>query len=213
MTDIAESPILTAHSIDDTSAQVSEPPEGNPGLIGLPLIIAGAVGLGFTNTGIVSTSAAPVPVLLSGTAVGLLIATLWAAALRQNVTATIYGTFFGFYGSYSVLSLGLAHNWFGIPAGGVQETVSLWLASWLLTIGILTVLTVRLPWTYPVLLAVVDVALAFLLLGNVTGSVAATRIGGWAVFVFVAFVVYFYVAALWQETGGRALPLGRPLIT
>jgi uncharacterized protein len=28
----------------------------------------------------------------------------------------------------------------------------------------------------------------------------------------VAFVIYFYVAALWEETGDRALPLGRPLI-
>ena len=52
-----------------------------------------------------------------------------------------------------------------------------------------------------------------LLIGNQTGSVAATRAGGWFVFAFVAFVIYFYVAALWEETGGRALPLGRPLVS
>jgi len=64
-----------------------------------------------------------------------------------------------------------------------------------------------------VLMAIVDVALVLLLVGNQTGSVAATRAGGWFVFAFVAFVIYFYVAALWEETGGRALPLGRPLVT
>jgi succinate-acetate transporter protein len=92
-------------------------------------------------------------------------------------------------------------------------TPALWLGSWLLTIGLLTVLVLRLPWTFPVLLAIVDVALVLLLIGNQTGSVVATRVGGWFVFAFVAFVIYFYVAALWEETGGRALPLGRPLVS
>ncbi|OKH75077.1 hypothetical protein EB72_13520 [Mycobacterium sp. SWH-M1] len=78
--------------------------------------------------------------------------------------------------------------------------------------GLLTVLLLRLPWTYPVLLLVVDAALAALLVGNLTGSAGATHLGGWLVFVFVAFVVYFYAASLWEETGGRALPLGRPLV-
>jgi uncharacterized protein len=41
---------------------------------------------------------------------------------------------------------------------------------------------------------------------------AATAAGGWFVFVFVAIVVYFHAGSLWEETGGRPLPLGRPLI-
>lgn len=185
---------------------------GNPGLLGLPLTLAGAVGLGFTNTGLVSASAAPVPILLSATAVGLLLTTIWSAALGQNVNATVYGVFFGFYGSFAALSLGLTHDWFGIPAADQSQTTVLWLGSWLLVIGLLTVLSLRLPWTYPALFAVVDVALVLLIIGAVAGSPAATHAGGWAIFVFVGFVIYFYVAALWEETGGRALPLGRPLI-
>ncbi len=212
MTDVAERSEITTGAPSVVGDNNVAKPEGNPGLIGLPLIIAGGTGLGFTNTGIVATSAAAVPVLLSATALGLLITTIWSAALRQNVNATIYGTFFGFYGSYAALSIGLANGWFGIPEVGVRETVSLWLVSWLLTIAVLTVLTLRLPWTYPVLLLVVDVALVLLLLGNHTGSTAATHAGGWAVFVFVAFVIYFYAASLWEETGGRTLPLGRPFV-
>jgi uncharacterized protein len=63
-----------------------------------------------------------------------------------------------------------------------------------------------------VLFAVVDVALVLLLVGTLFGSATATHDGGWAVFVFVGFVIYFYVASLSEETGGRALPLGRPLV-
>jgi len=184
----------------------------NPGLIGLPLILPGAIGLGATNTGLVSVAAAAVPVLVSATAIGLLITTAWSAALRQNVNATLYGTFFGFYGSYAALSLGLTHNWFGIADADIRQTTTLWLASWLFTIALLTVLLIRLPWIYPAVLAVVDVALVLLLIGNHSNNSAATQAGGWLVFVFVVFVIYFYVAAVWEATGGKALPLGRPLI-
>jgi succinate-acetate transporter protein len=211
MTDLViKDPII----VDELVRAVPHPPtrDGNPGLLALPLVIAGGFGLGFTNTGIVDVAAAAVPILLSATAVGLLIATVWAAALSQNVNATVYGVFFGFYASYAVLSLGLTHDWFGIPAADAGQTTALWLGSWLLTIGLLTVLVLRLPWTYPLLLAIVDVALVLLLVGNLTGSVVATQAGGWFVFAFVALVGYYYVAALWEETGGRPLPLGRPLV-
>lgn len=215
MTELVER--ATIDSVHGGHIQSAEsPPEplrdGNPGLVALPLVIAGGFGLGFTNTGIVNVATAAVPILLSATAVGLLIATIWAAALGQNVNATIYGVFFGFYGSYAALSLGLTHDWFGIAGADVGPATSLWLGSWLFTIGLLTLLLLRLPWTYPVLLLVVDIALVLLLIGNVAGSTLATQAGGWFVFVFVAIVVYFYAGSLWEETGGRSLPLGRPLI-
>ncbi|GAA2048267.1 GPR1/FUN34/YaaH family transporter [Williamsia deligens] len=217
MTSVSDSPAtLTGIEIGhlDAPPSVAAAPvdEGNPGLVALPLIIAGAVGLGFTNTGIVDVGAAAVPILVSATAVGLLLATIWAAALRQNVNATVCAIFFGFYGSYGVLSIGLTHNWFGIGTAGAAQTTQLWLGSWLLTIGLLTVLTLRLPWTYPALLAIVDIALVLLLIGSAADSRVATQIGGVFVFAFVGFVIYYYVAALWQETGGSALPLGRPLV-
>jgi uncharacterized protein len=215
MTELVErATIDSVHDGQIESAQSSSEPlrDGNPGLVALPLVIAGGFGLGFTNTGIVNVATAGVPILLSATAVGLLIATIWAAALGQNVNATIYGVFFGFYGSYAALSLGLTHDWFGIAGADVGPATSLWLGSWLFTIGLLTVLLLRLPWTYPALLLVVDIALVLLLIGNVASSAVATQAGGWFVFVFVAIVVYFYAGSLWEETGGRPLPLGRPLI-
>ena len=209
MTDLATREPL-ADVFDNTVHTAAR--EGNPGLLALPLVIAGGFGLGLTNTGIVDVGAAAVPILLSATAVGLFLATIWAAALSQNVNATVYGVFFGFYASYAVLSLGLTHDWFGIAAADADKTTASWLGSWLVTIGLLTILVLRLPWTYPLLLGVVDVALVLLLIGNLTGSATATHAGGWFVFAFVALVGYYYVAALWEETGGRPLPLGRPLV-
>jgi uncharacterized protein len=211
MTDTAVSADLSALLPAAEPAAAPARP-GNPGLLALPLIIAGGFGLGVTNTGIVDVPAAAIPVLVSATALGVLIATVWSALLGQNVNATVFGTFFGFYGSYGVLSLGLTHDWFGIPAADTTATVTLWLTSWLVTIGVLTVLVLRLPWTYPALLLVVDAALVALLVGTATGSPTATHLGGWLIFGFVGFVVYYYAAALWEETGGRTLPLGRPLV-
>ena len=48
--------------------------------------------------------------------------------------------------------------------------------------------------------------------GRRDGPPDVRLLGGWFVFAFVALVGYYYVAALWEETGGRALPLGRPLV-
>lgn len=218
MTDLATKdssivePTVHVGTAEPSAERVATERAGNPGLLALPLVVAGGFGLGLSSTGIVDVAAASVPILLSATAVGLLIATVWAAALSQNVNATVYGVFFGFYASYAALSLGLTHDWFGIAAADAGRTTASWLGSWLVTIGLLTVLVLRLPWTYPLLLAIVDVALVLLLVGNLTGNVTATRAGGWFVFAFVALVGYYYVAALWEETGGRSLPLGRPLI-
>ncbi len=108
-----------------TTAPSGESPErdGNPGLVALPLIIAGAVGLGFTNTGLVHNGAAAVPVLLSATSVGLLLATIWAAALRQNVNATVLRHLLRFLRQLrSALDRPDPNNWFGISGGDATQT-------------------------------------------------------------------------------------------
>lgn len=207
---------ITPYTHPTDSGPVTHPadlPDGNPGLIGLPLTIVGAMGLGFTNTGIVDSASAAIPIVMSATSIGLLLATIWAAALRQNINAALYSVFFGFYGSYAILSLGLTNNWFGITADQVSSTTAMWIGSWLVTITILTALVVRLPWSFPFLLVIVDLALVCLLLGTLTGSTLANQIGGVLIFLFVAVAIYLYVAAMWEETGGSALPMGRPLVS
>jgi succinate-acetate transporter protein len=67
------------------------PLAGDPAMIGIPTVIAGAIGLGLTTMGYVPSSAAnaALPIILTATGIGLLLATVWAAALGQNVAASI----------------------------------------------------------------------------------------------------------------------------
>ncbi len=186
---------------------------GNPGTVGIPAVIAGATGLGLINTGWVHVSpGAGLPIYMGATVLGLLFATLWACALGQNASASVYGVFLGFYGSYAGLVLGLTHNWYGIPADQTTKTIELWLISWLVTIGILTLVTLRLPSVFTLLLVLVDVALVVLLIGTAGANPTFIHIGGYVVFAFVAVAVYLYVDAMWRETGGQGLPLGKPLV-
>jgi succinate-acetate transporter protein len=194
---------------------VPSPLHGSPGIVGIPITIVGALGLGIVDAGLVPAAAASagLPIILTATATGLLLATIWAAALGQNASASLFAVFFGFYGSYAALALGLVHGWYGIPASQAAHTEAVWLVCWLVTIGMLTVLTLRLPWSFPLLLGLVDIALALLLAGTLAQSTLLTHAGGYVVFGFVAVAIYLYADLMWSETGGSRLPLGRALIT
>src|SRR5262245_9493071 len=113
MTTLDAQPESQITAPDDTD--VPNPLAGNPGSIGLPSAIAGATGLVLVNAVWFEggASSATLSILMACTSIGLLIATLWAAALAQNVSASIFGAFCGFYASYTALVIGLGHNWFG----------------------------------------------------------------------------------------------------
>lgn len=203
-----------ASDIDPPASATPGPLAGQPGMVGIPTVVAGAVGLGLVNIGYVPASAAgaALPTILTATAIGLLITTIWAAALGQNVSASLFAVFFGFYGSYVALALGLYHNWYAIPADQANATVAVWLICWLVTIALLTVVTLRLPWSFTLLLGLVDLALVLLLAGTLTGVPALNQAGGVVVFVFIGVAIYLYLDLVSTETGGEGLPLGRALL-
>ena len=181
---------------------------GDPALIGVPTFIVGSIALGLTLVGYVPAGAvgAPVAIILVATGLGQLIAAVWAAGLGQNAVAAIFGIFTGFWSSYAVLVLGLTHNWFGIAENAATRTQALFLISWLVTIVILTLATLRLPSAFTLLFVLIDTALAVVLLATLNGSTSLQIIGGYTVFAFVAVGAYlfFHVASL--ATGGRGLP-------
>ncbi|NKQ58219.1 hypothetical protein HFP15_35745 [Amycolatopsis sp. K13G38] len=199
----------------DSPAPAVNPLRGNPGVVGVPTVIAGAIGLGLINIGALPGGAvgATLAIVSTCTAIGLLITTIWAAALGQNASASLFAVFLGFYGSYAALALGMTHGWFGTSAASATEAQVAWLWCWLITIIMVTLVTLRLPSSFTLLLGLVDVALAALLAGTLTGSTSLIRVGGVIVFAFVAVAVYLYADLMFTETGGRGLPLGRPLIT
>lgn len=187
---------------------------GNPAAFGLISFIVGAVALGLALVGMVSAVSfgASLPIILAATATGMFIATIWAAAVGQSAVATIFGVFAGFWLSYAFLLLGLAHNWFGIGIADVGNAQKLFLSAWLIVMALVTLATLRLAFTFTTVLLLVDAALVLLLLSVVQANSTLLIAGGACVLAFAAVGAYLFADSVTQATGGRALPLGRPVL-
>jgi succinate-acetate transporter protein len=187
---------------------------GDPGMIGLPMFLVGSVALGLVLVGFVPATAAggSIPIIMTATGFGLLIAAVWAARLGQSAVAGVFGIFSGFWLSYAALVLGLTHGWFAIATRDVVRTQELFLISWLVVLGLLTLASVRLPLAFTALFALVEAALVLDLLGTINASTALIKTAGWVVFAFVAVGAYLFLSGMSAATGGRAFPLGRPAL-
>jgi uncharacterized protein len=196
------------------------PLAGDPSIFGLGVFIAGSVALGLGLVGVVPAGVlgAPLAIVLAATALGLLMAAVWCAALGQSAVAAVFGIFGTFWLSYAVLVLGLDHNWFAIAATAAVATVKLFLITWLVVVVMLTLATLRLPSAFTALFVLVDLALLFLLLAWAEASAAGVpssgliKVGGYVVLVFAALGVYLFFSASAAGTGGKPLPLGPPLM-
>jgi uncharacterized protein len=201
------------------AAQVG-PLAGDPSMLGLGSFIVGSVALGLGLVGVVPAGVlgAPLAIILSATALGLLLATVWCAALGQSAVGAVFGIFGTFWLSYGMLVLGLDHNWFAITVVAVLGTVKLFLLSWLVAIVMLTLATLRLPSAFTAVFVLVDAALLLLYLAFVKASPLGVpsssliKTGGWIVLVFAAIGVYLFFGAASVGTGGKPLPLGPPLL-
>ena len=187
---------------------------GNPALIGVPIFLAGSIALGLVLTGLVPAAAggASIPIIMTATGIGQLVAAVWAASLAENAVASIFGIFTGFWLSYAALVLGLTHNWFAILAADAHKTQELFLLTWLIVIVLLTLASLRLPLAFTVLFVLIDLALLFVYLGTSQSSASLTKVGGYFVFSFVVVGAYLFVDAMSCATGGKAFQLGSPLI-
>src|ERR1700733_10819297 len=207
-------------SASTQEAALIGPLAGDPAIFGLGSFIVGSVALGLALVGVVPAGVlgAPLAIILSATALGLLMATIWCAALGQSAVAAVFGIFGTFWLSYAVLVLALDHNWFAIPATAAVDTVRLFLLTWLIIIVMLTLSTLRLPSAFTAVFALVDLALLFLLLGYEQTSAAGVpssgliKTGGVVVLIFAAVGVYLFFRASAAGPGGKPLPLGRPLM-
>ncbi|MFW0796233.1 GPR1/FUN34/YaaH family transporter [Gordonia sp. CPCC 205515] len=215
MTDVAT--VTETRAVDTADLPVLESaasPPANPATIGVPTFIVGSVALGLVLIGVVPASAvgASIPIILAATGIGQLVAAVWAASLGQNAVAAIFGIFSGFWLSYAALVVGLTHNWFGIDSAAVISTQEVFLTSWLVVIVMLTLATLRLPLAFTILFVLIDVALALVLLATAKGSTGIQDAAGVTVFAFAAVGAYLFFDAMSTSTGGRALPMGRPVI-
>ena len=187
---------------------------GDPSVLGLPIFVAGSVALGLAVVGYVPAVAAgsAIPIILMGTGLGLVISAIWAAALGQTLVAGIFGLFAGFWLSYAALVLGLNHNWFAIPAAHVQHSVALFQITWAVVMFALTLATLRLPVAFTAVVALVVLALVLLVIGTLNTDTTLTKAAGYVTFAFAALGVYLFLSAASAATGGKAYPLGAPLV-
>jgi uncharacterized protein len=209
-----EERVVTGRHGAETAPAEPPPQTGDPLMIGLPAFIVGSIALGLALVGYVPLTAlgAVLPVLLAATGFGLAIAAIWAAALGQSAVASVLAIFAGFWWSYSILVLGLTHNWFAIALVATGHAQGLFLICWLSVIVMLTLATLRLPSAYTLLFVLIDAALALVLAGTLQGSASLLKVGGILVFVFAVVGIYLFFGSASQATGGRPLPLGPALL-
>jgi succinate-acetate transporter protein len=203
-----------AEEVAAAQAAPTGPVAGDPTVLGLPSFIAGSVVLGLALVGVVPAGAigAALPIILAATAAGLFLATIWSAAIGQSAVACVFGIFAGFWLSYALLLLGLFHNWLAIATGAAVHTQELFLTTWLIIIVMLTLATLRLPLAFTVVFALIDVALLLLLLATANASTGLVKTGGYVVLLFAAVGMYLFFNSLSVATGGKPLPLGKPIL-
>jgi succinate-acetate transporter protein len=223
-----------SHAAEPVDAYASPVPVANAALIGLPTFMVGSIALALNLTDYVPQGivGSPIAVIILATGLGQGIATIFALKAGESAVASIFGIFTGFWLSYACLVLGILHNWFGFttPAPGatpaqagaaavtaIDGSVKMFLLSWLILIGILTLVSLRLPSGFTALFVLVEIALFFVYLAyhNATAGVPDSgqlKTGGYVAFVFVALGAYLFLDAMSAATGGKNLPLGRPIL-
>jgi hypothetical protein len=209
-------PQPSAHAEEAAPAEAAAvgPLAGDPAMVGLPSFIVGSIALGLVLVGVVPATAvgASLPIILAATSAGLFVAAIWSAAIGQSAVASIFGIFAGFWLSYAVLVLGLIHNWFAITITAAVATQKLFLITWLVIIVMLTLATLRLPLAFTAVFVLIDVALLLLIIATTKASSGLLKTAGYVVLLFAAIGVYIFFGSASVATGGKALPLGRPIL-
>lgn len=197
-------------------AESAAAPPGNPAVLGLLVFALGSTVLGLSLVGFVSTAAqGPSVLAIASAATGLvlLVTTIWAAAEKQTFVATVLGAFAGFWFSYTMLVLGLGHNWFGIPPADISHTITQFLIGWGIVVLMLDIISVRLPLVFTIILTDAVVAILLLIIGQLSGATGLDAAAGVFVLIFAALGYYAYLSAAWESVGGRnPLPMGAPAI-
>ena len=182
-------------------------------MIGFPSFVVGAVTLGMVQIGIVPATAvgASMPIVLAA-AVGMFLAAIWAARISESVSAGISSIVGGFFLSYALLVLGLTHNWYGIAPTAMADTQKIFVIGWMVIVTMLVLAALRLQAIFLLLFTLVDASLVLNLLGIIQSSATMTKAAGWVLMAVSAVVVYLFIGAASHDTGGKELPLGRPIL-
>ncbi len=153
--------------------------------------------------------------MLGCTGLILVVSTWWAASAGQSFVACFAGTFGGFWIGYSVLVLGVLHDWFVIPPAAIANTVVMFSVTFAIFFVFLTLASLRLPIIYPLIFGLVVLALCLVAAAYSMTPISTNvlKVAGYVIFVFAALGMSLSWTVMNLSLGGPAFPpLGPPVI-
>ena len=190
---------------------------GDPIGLGLACFALGATTLGMVLIGVVPLTAVAiaVPIIAAATGFFQVISVVWAVLIGQSFVAVVLGLFSGFWLSLTMLVLGLGHDWYGGPTVFTPDVVThseaLFFIAGATMFFFLLIPSLRLPAVYPLIVAVVDLALIVMTLAIWNASLEAFKLTGWLVLLGAALGSWGFLNSTWVSLAGRASPRSGPL--
>jgi succinate-acetate transporter protein len=210
-----------SHRADGAAAPVAPAPPapalpaGNPALLALITFLPSALTLGLWFIGYLDTVALPggmVATLALSAGLFMLVATIWAGRIGASTLAAIFGVFSAFWLSFALLVTALTSTWWAIAAAGVARVQATYLLSFLCVFTLLTLATLRLPLAFTVGFVLVDLTFLLAFLAVVNENTDYFTWAGVTTFAFCGVFAYVLFDGLGQDLGGKAMPMGRPVI-
>jgi succinate-acetate transporter protein len=190
--------------------------QGDPQVVGVPVFVIGSICLALQLVDWVPQASlgSPLAIILACTGLYLLVSTVWAAALGQSFVAAVFGTFGAFWAAYGFFVLGVLHNWYAIPPEGIQRSVGAFAIAFSAFFFIITIAGLRLPVIYPLIFALVTLALCLVAAAYLMTppSTDILKVAGFVVFVFAGLGLSLAWTVLNLSLGGPAFPPLGPVL-
>lgn len=210
-----------SHRADGAAAPVAPAPPapalpaGNPALLALITFLPSGLTLGLWFIGYLDTAALPggmVATLALSAGLFMLVATIWAGRIGASTLAAVFGVFSAFWLSFALLVTALTSTWWAIAAAGVARVQATYLLSFLCVFVLLTLATLRLPLVFTAGFVLVDLTFLLAFLAVVNTNTTYFTWAGVTTFAFCGVFAYVLFDGFGQDLGGKAMPMGKPVI-
>jgi hypothetical protein len=210
-----------SHRADGAAAPVAPAPPapalpaGNPALLALITFLPSGLTLGLWFIGYLDTAALPggmVATLALSAGLFMLVATIWAGRIGASTLAAVFGVFSAFWLSFALLVTALTSTWWAIAAAGVARVQATYLLSFLCVFVLLTLATLRLPLVFTAGFVLVDLTFLLAFLAVVNTNTTYFTWAGVTTFAFCGVFAYVLFDGFGQDLGGKAMPMGQPVI-
>ena len=210
-----------SHRADGAAAPVAPAPPapalpaGNPALLALITFLPSGLTLGLWFIGYLDTATLPggmVATLALSAGLFMLVATIWAGRIGASTLAAVFGVFSAFWLSFALLVTALTSTWWAIAAAGIARVQATYLLSFLCVFVLLTLATLRLPLVFTAGFVLVDLTFLLAFLAVVNTNTTYFTWAGVTTFAFCGVFAYVLFDGFGQDLGGKAMPMGRPVI-